>query len=149
MSMEKRGSRSSQSTKILMIIWLMSLLSVSCQQKLYLELLTGGDMKFWKSVEYSWYITFNKKTQRMLYYDENFKESYMNVQDFISKGQFFRIKGDTIFGSWVFDKYHYTIPVETLKRVPISSKRLAVRYRKKGRIVKFIHYSPKKRKSEF
>lgn len=147
--MEKRGSRSSQSTKILMIIWLMSLLSVSCQQKPYLELLTGGDMKYWKFPEYPLYLTFNKKTQRMLYYDENFKESYMNVQDFISKGQFFRIKGDTIFRSWVFDTYHDTIPVDTLMIVSISSKRLVLRFCKDCGGVKLIHYSPKKRKSEF
>lgn len=129
---------------VMLMLWLTTLLSVSCQQQSYTDLLTGGDVKCWKYVKYTSYITFNKKTQRALEYDENLKVSYMNAQDWISKGQFFRIKGNTIFRSWILDQD--TFPVDTITIVSISSKRLALRFYKDGGVVELIHYPMKKKK---
>lgn len=125
------------------MVWMTALLSISCQQQSYGYYLTGNDEKCWKFVNAPSYLVFNKKTERVLEYDENFKATYINAQDWISKGQYFRIKGNAIYRSWVLGQD--TVPVDTVTIISISSKRLALRFFKYGGIVEFIPYKMKKK----
>lgn len=97
----------------------------SCQSSSYMDLLTGGDVKYWSVGEpLRYYRSFSQNTHRVLDYDEDFKVSYMNGMDYLSRGQFFKIEGNKILRSWAIRRD--TFPVDTFIIVYISKKRLVL-----------------------
>lgn len=97
----------------------------SCHPPSYMDLLTGGDVKYWSVGEpLRYYRSFNQNTHRVLDYDEDFKVSYMNGMDYLSRGQFFKIEGNKILRSWAIRCD--TFPIDTFIIVCISKKRLVL-----------------------
>lgn len=101
----------------------------SCQSSSYMDLLTGGDVKYWGygNPPMQYYLCFNKNTRRTLDYDENLKGAYRGGMDALGKGKFFKIEGNNIMRSWV--TRYGTKPADTIKIVYLSKKRFVMFHR--------------------
>lgn len=78
-------------TCVLILIAILSYIFVSCGSESYLDLLTGGSIRYWQYKEHKdSYVSFDKRTQRRLLYDANLKIFYINL----SKGQYFKIEAN-------------------------------------------------------
>lgn len=121
------------------------LLFFSCHSQSYIDLLTGGGIKYWSFCgNYTSYLSFNKQTHRIFYYADDLEVSYSNGAEYLAKGKYFRIEGDEIFRSWALTKD--TIPIDTIRIVAISRKYLVLHMRPSSYPVTLRHYpNPQKR----
>ncbi len=82
---------------ICVVIVILSFLFVSCKSNSYLDLLTGGSIRYWQFLEHKdYYTSFEKRTRRILEYDKNLKVVYDNGREFLSKGRIFKISGNRV-----------------------------------------------------
>lgn len=124
----------------LMVGYAILLLS-SCHAQNYMDLLTGGDVKYWDFGKGStMLVSFDKKTQRIRYYDDHLKIYNINESDSLSQGKFFKLEGDTIYTSWIVRQD--TICVETLDIISISKRKLHLK--SWGSLYLYCHHLPKK-----
>lgn len=101
------------------------LLLCSCPAPNYMDLLTGGDVKFWDFGKHSTIlVSFNKKTQRIRYYDDHLNIYNINENDSLSQGLFFKIEGDTIFTSWIVRQD--TMPIDYVRIRSISKRKMCL-----------------------
>lgn len=106
----------------LMVGYAILLLS-SCHAQNYMDLLTGGDVKYWDFGKGStMLVSFDKKTQRIRYYDDHLKIYNINESDSLSQGKFFKLEGDTIYTSWIVRQD--TISIKNIKIISISKRKL-------------------------
>ena len=71
----------------------------SCRTRSYLELLTGGKVRYWLSPTKTFLMSFNKETRRCLYYTtEDFKIFYLNGLDVMSNGEYLAQGGLSVAG---------------------------------------------------
>lgn len=117
------------------------LLFVSCKSNSYIDLLTGGSIRYWQYLEHKdYYLSFNKRTRRVLEYDANLKVDYWNALELISKGRHFKISGNRVTMWW---KVHgYKIPVDTFDILEVNDHKLVLRYTG-GSPVTLIRYNKK------
>ena len=102
------------------------LVFVSCKSNSYLNLLTGGSIRYWQLPEMRFYFSFDKRTHRRLEYDTLLNISYNNGLEVLSKGQCFKLKGNRVFLSWKVRGY--TIPIDTFDILEISNQKLFIRW---------------------
>lgn len=122
---------------IIILIFLL----VSCRSNSYIDLLTGGSIRYWQFNEHKdYYMSFEKRTRRILDYEANFKIFYWNGLDLISKGRQFKISGNRVTTRW---KVHgYKIPVDTFDILEINDHRFVLKY-PDGDPVTLIRYNKK------
>ena len=59
---------------VVSVIVILSFLFVSCKSNSYLDLLTGGSIRYWQFLEHKdYYLSFEKQTRRVLDYEVNLK----------------------------------------------------------------------------
>lgn len=113
---------------------------VSCMSESYLDLLTGGSIRYWQLQERRFYFSFDKRTQRRLEYDTALNVSYDNGLDLLSKGQYFRLVGNRVFLSWVVQGD--TIPIDTFDILKINHHKLSLRWTD-GNLARYTIYYKK------
>lgn len=121
-----KNKRSSGFHSVFAIVILL-LLFVSCKSNSYLDLLTGGSIRYWQYLEHKdYYMSFEKRTRRILRNNANLKVYYLGSLELISKGRHFRISGNRVTTYW---KVHgYKIPVDTFYILEISDHRFVLKY---------------------
>ena len=112
---------------VVSVIVILSFLFVSCKSNSYLDLLTGGSIRYWQFLEHKdYYLSFEKQTRRVLDYEVNLKKLYWNGLDLISKGRHFKISGNRVTTSW---KVHgYRIPVDTFDILEVNDQKLVLKW---------------------
>lgn len=100
---------------------------VSCKSNSYLDLLTGGNIRYWQFLEHKdSYMSFDKRTRRLLEYGANLKVDYWNGLDIISKGRYFRISGNRVTTCW---KVHgYKVPMDTFDILEANEQKLVLKW---------------------
>lgn len=121
--LEKKQNKCVNRVFILIVVLL---LFASCNSESYIDLLTGDRIRFWQSSSKDFYISFDKKSKRILFYDENLKPIYSNGLDLLSKGQRFKIVGNRIITSWKVEGY--TIPADTFDILEINNQRMVFQW---------------------
>lgn len=100
---------------------------VSCKSESYLDLLTGGSIRYWQFVRHEdSYMSFEKRTRRVLDYETNLKIFYWNGLDMISKGRHFRISGNRVTTYWKVQGYK--IPVDTFDILKLNDHELVLKW---------------------
>lgn len=110
---------------------------MSCKSDSYLDLLTGGSIRYWQLPERRFYFSFDKRTQRRLEYDTALNISYYNGLDLLSRGQCFKIVGNRVFLSWAVDGD--TIPIDTFDILKINNRKLFLRWTD-GNLARYVIY---------
>ena len=112
---------------VVSVIVILSFLFVSCKSNSYLDLLTGGSIRYWQFLEHKdYYLSFEKQTRRVLDYEVNLKKLYWNGLDLISKGRHFKISGNRVTTYW---KVHgYRIPVDTFDILEVNDQKLVLKW---------------------
>ncbi len=120
------------------------LLLVSCKSNSYLDLLTGGSIRYWQYLKHKdYYMSFNKRTHRILEYDANLKVDYDNGLDLLSKGRHFKISGNRVTTCW---KVHgYKIPVDTFDIIEVNDHKLVLKWTFGVGPVTFVRYNKNER----
>ena len=113
------------------------LLFVSCNSESYLDLLTGGSIRYWQLPERGFYFSFDKRKRRRVEYDTALNVNYYSGLDFLSKGQYFRLEGNRVFLSLVYNGD--TVPVDTFDILKISNQKLFIRWTD-GNLARFVIY---------
>ncbi len=116
---------------------ILSLLIVSCKSESYLDLLTGGSIRYWQLPERRFYFSFDKRTRRRVEYDKALNVSYDNGLAYLSKGEYFRIVGNRVFLSLVYDGD--TVTVDTFDILKINNQKLFIRWAD-GNLARFVIY---------
>lgn len=116
---------------------ILSLLIVSCKSESYLDLLTGGSIRYWQLPERRFYFSFDKRTRRRMEYDKALNVSYDNGLAYLSKGEYFRIVGNRVFLSLVYDGD--TVTVDTFDILKINNQKLFIRWAD-GNLARFVIY---------
>lgn len=108
-------------------IIILILLFVSCKSNSYLDFLTGGKIRYWQYLEYKdHYMSFERRTRRILRYDANLKVYYLGGLELISRGRQFKISGNRVTTRW---KVHgYKIPVDTFDILEINDHKLVLKW---------------------
>ena len=103
------------------------LLFVSCKSNSYIDLLTGKSIRYWQYLKHKdYYLSFTKRTRRILEYDANLKVDYNNGLDLLSKGRHFKISGNRVTTYW---KVHgYKIPVDTFDILEANDHKLVLKW---------------------
>ena len=110
---------------------LMVITLASCRTRSYLELLTGGKVRYWLSPTKTFLMSFNKETRRCLYYTtEDFKIFYLNGLDVMSNGEYFKIIHDKVYRSWII--HGDTIPTDSFQIKSISNNELVIIFTEKA-----------------
>ena len=112
---------------VVSVIVILSFLFVSCKSNSYLDLLTGGSIRYWQFLEHKdYYLSFEKQTRRVLDYEVNLKKLYWNGLDLISKGRHFKISGNRVTTCW---KVHgYRIAVDTFDILEVNDQKLVLKW---------------------
>lgn len=112
---------------VVSVIVILSFLFVSCKSNSYIDLLTGGSIRYWQFLEHKdYYLSFEKQTRRVLDYEVNLKKLYWNGLDLISKGRHFKISGNRVTTCW---KVHgYRIPVDTFDILEVNDQKLVLKW---------------------
>lgn len=110
---------------------------MSCNSESYLDLLTGGSIRYWQLPERRFYFSFDKRKRRRVEYDTALNVNYYSGLDFLSKGQCFKLKGNRVFLSWKVRGY--TIPIDTFDILEISNQKLFIRWTD-GNLARFVIY---------
>ena len=123
-TMEKKQSRYINTVFAFVIL---VLFFVSCKSESYLDLLTGGSIRYWQYLEHKdYYMSFEKRTRRVLDCDANLKADYLNGLDLLSKGRHFKISGNRVTTWW---KVHgYKIPVDTFDILEIDDHKMVLKW---------------------
>ena len=86
---------------VVFVIVILSFSLSSCKSNSYLDILTGGSIRFWQDYpDKDYYMSFDKRTRRIKTYDSNLKRIYGNCLEIGTKGMYFRISGTRVFTSW-------------------------------------------------
>lgn len=127
---------------VVFVIIISLLLFVSCKSNSYLDLLTGKSIRYWQYLKHKdYYLSFNKRTRRILEYDANLKVDYWNGLDMISKGRYFKISGNHVTTHW---KVHgYKIPVDTFDILEVDDHKMVLKWTYGVRPVTLIKYNKK------
>lgn len=122
-------------------IVILLLLFVSCKSNSYLDLLTGGSIRYWQYLEHKdCYMSFDKRTRKILEYDANLKVYYLGPLELMSKGKHFKVSGNRVTTCW---KVHgYKIPVDTFDILEVNDHRFVLKY-PDGDPVTLIRYNKK------
>lgn len=120
-----------------LFIVILLFLFVSCNSESYLDLLTGGSIRYWQLPERRFYFSFDKRSRRRLEYDTLLNISYNNGLEVLSKGQYFKIHGNRVFLSW--KARGYTIPIDTFDILEISNQNLFIRWTD-GNLARYVIY---------
>ncbi len=126
---------------IILISFIMMLINIcaSCRQAYNISTLTNDSIKYWKYGKYSsYYMSFNKNSQRVLLYDDEFNIQYLNGFDLLAGGQFFKLCGNKIIRSWAFRGD--TVPIDTIKIVSLSKRKMYVMFDISSKPVKMTYY---------
>lgn len=103
-----------------------------------MNFLTDGDIKYWKNERTNYYVSFDKKTLKILHYDSDMYVDYLNGLDFMAKGQSFRIKNDSIYTNWIVKEHNIIIPIDTFIIKSISQKGLELFSKKDSISTKYV-----------
>ena len=140
--MENVENKLSSSLHAAFAIAIFLLLFVSCKSNSYIDLLTGGSIRYWQFLEHKdYYLSFEKQTRRVLDYEVNLKKLYWNGLDLISKGRHFKISGNRVTTCW---KVHgYRIPVDTFDILEVNDQKLVLKWTYGVEPVTLIKYNRK------
>lgn len=119
--------RKNRNDSIFVFVAILLHLLVSCTSNSYIDLLTGGNISYWQYIKHKdYYMSFNKKTRRILEYDANLKVDYDNALDLLSNGRHFKISGNHVTTYW---KVHgYKIPVDTFDILEINDHKMVLKW---------------------
>ena len=108
-------------------IVILLLLLVSCKSNSYIDLLTGGSIRYWQYLEHKdYYMSFDKRTHRILRNGTNLKVYYLGPLELMSKGRHFKITGNRVTTCW---KVHgYRIPVDTFDILEVTDHKLVLKW---------------------
>ena len=110
----------------------------SCKSNSYLDILTGGSIRFWQDYpDKDYYMSFDKRTRRIKTYDSNLKRIYGKCLEIGTKGMYFRISGTRVFTSW---GAHGKIPSGSFELLEINDNKLILK-RSYGNAVTLIKYN--------
>ena len=123
---------------MIFVIVILSFSLSSCKSNSYLDILTGGSIRFWQDYpDKDYYMSFDKRTRRIKTYDSNLKRIYGNCLEIGTKGMYFRISGTRVFTSW---GAHGKIPSGTFELLEINDNKLVLKW-SYGNAVTLIKYN--------
>ena len=123
---------------VVFVIVILSFSLSSCKSNSYLDILTGGSIRYWQYLEHKdYYMSFDKRTRRIKTYDSNLKRIYGNCLEIGTKGMYFRISGTRVFTSW---GAHGKIPSGTFELLEINDNKLVLKW-SYGNAVTLIKYN--------
>ncbi len=123
-------------------IVILLLLLVSCKSNSYLDLLTGKNIRYWQFLQHKdSYMSFEKRTRRILEYDANLKVDYGTSLELISKGRYFKISGNRITTYWKYKGYK--TPADTFDILEINDHKLVLKWTFGVEPVTLIKYNKK------
>lgn len=109
------------------VIVTLLLLFMSCKSNSYLDLLTGGSIRYWQYLEHKdCYMSFEKRTHRILEYDANFKVKYGSCMELLSKGGYFKISDNRITTYWKYKGYK--VPADTFDVLKINDYKMVLKW---------------------
>ena len=126
---------------VIFVIVILSFSLSSCKSNSYIDLLTGGSIRYWQYLEHKdCYMSFDKRTRKILEYDANLKVYYLGPLELMSKGKHFKVSGNRVTTCW---KVHgYKIPVDTFDILEVNDHRFVLKY-PDGDPVTLIRYNKK------
>ena len=124
---------------VIFVIVILSFSLSSCKSNSYIDLLTGKNIRYWQFLRHKdSYMSFEKRTRRILEYDANLKVDYGTSLELISKGRYFRISGNRVTTHW---KVHgYKIPVDTFDILEVTDHKLVLKWTFGARPAVLIKY---------
>ena len=127
---------------VIFVIVILSLFLVSCKSNSYIDLLTGGSIRYWQYLEHKYYyMSFDKQTHRILRNGANLKVYYLGPLELMSKGRHFKITGNRVTTCW---KVHgYKIPVDTFDILEVNDQKLVLKWTYGVEPVTLIKYNRK------
>lgn len=125
--MENVENKRSSSFHAAFAVLILLLFFVSCKSNSYLDLLTGGSIRYWQYIEYKdSYMSFDKRTHRIFRNGANLKVYYLGPLELMSKGRHFKISGNRVTTYW---KVHgYKIPVDTFDILEVNDQKLVLKW---------------------
>lgn len=140
--MENVENKLSSSLHAAFAIAIFLLLFVSCKSNSYIDLLTGGSIRYWQYLEHKdYYMSFDKRTHRILRNGTNLKVYYLGPLELMSKGRHFKITGNRVTTCW---KVHgYRIPVDTFDILEVNDQKLVLKWTYGVEPVTLIKYNKK------
>ncbi len=127
---------------VVFVIVILSFLFVSCKSNSYLDLLTGGRIRYWQFLEHKdYYMSFEKQTRRILEYDANLNVKYGSCMEILSKGRYFKISGNRITTYWKYKGYK--TPADTFDILEINDHKLVLKWTFGVEPVTLIKYNKK------
>lgn len=140
--MENGKNKPNSCISVVFAIVILLLLLVSCKSNSYLDLLTGKNIRYWQFLQYKdSYMSFEKRTRRILEYDANLKVDYGTSLELISKGRYFRISGNRITTYWKYKGYK--TPADTFDILEINDHKLVLKWTFGVEPVTLIKYNKK------
>ena len=90
--MENGKNKPSSCISVVFVIVILSFFLVSCKSNSYIDLLTGGRIRYWQFLEHKdYYMSFEKQTRRILEYDANLNVKYGSCMEILSKGRVIKL----------------------------------------------------------
>lgn len=125
--MENVENKLSSSLHAAFAIAILLIFFVSCKSNSYIDLLTGGSIRYWQYLEHKdYYMSFDKQTHRILRNGANLKVYYLGPLELMSKGRHFKISGNRVTTYW---KVHgYKIPVDTFDILEVNDHKLVLKW---------------------
>ena len=112
---------------VIFVIVILSFSLSSCKSNSYIDLLTGGSIRYWQFLRYKDnYMSFEKRTRRILEYNANLKVDYSGPLELLSKGRYFKISGNRITTYWKYKVYK--IPVDTFDILEANDQELVLKW---------------------
>lgn len=112
---------------VIFVIVILSFFLVSCKSNSYIDLLTGGRIRYWQFLEHKdYYMSFEKRTRRILEYDANLKVKYGSCMEILSKGRYFKISGNRITTYWKYKGYK--TPADTFDILEANDQELVLKW---------------------